>query len=55
MKEICDKCNGFGRSPQFPNPYVILTPEIIRRINEDAPKCDKCGGSGYIESDEQSI
>ena len=48
-KETCDKCGGFGRLPQFPNPYAILTPEIIRRINNNAPMCDKCNGSGYIE------
>lgn len=54
-KETCDKCGGFGRLPQFPNPYAILTPEIIHRINDNAPICDKCNGSGYIEVEDEEI
>ena len=46
---MCPKCNGTGRIPKWPNPYTPLPANVIRSIKEDAPKCDKCKGSGQIE------
>jgi len=47
--KTCPRCGGFGYLPKYPNPYIILTPAIINSINRNAPKCDKCNGTGEVE------
>jgi RecJ-like exonuclease len=50
--EKCPECNGEGKIPQYPKPYTPLTPEIIRAIRENAPKCSVCNGKGYVGTKE---
>lgn len=50
MKD-CSKCGGSGRLPKWPKPYTPLTPGIISRIRENAPKCDECEGTGEEEEE----
>lgn len=47
----CEKCSGTGECPKWPNPYMPLPVAIIQRIRENAPKCDRCNGTGKIGED----
>jgi len=46
--KTCPKCNGSGCLPEWPSPHTLITPGMISRIKQDAPKCDLCNGGGKI-------
>ncbi len=42
----CEKCAGAGYCPKWLEPYTVLPVGVIQRIRDDAPKCDRCNGTG---------
>ena len=52
MKEKSfDECMGTGSKPRWPQPYTPLPAGVIRGIRDNAPKCEKCNGTGWIRED----